>query len=323
MPGKDQFVTLVERNPFTLVGEGGQLEHEPRLAREGTLVHAQGLGREQLGIRRDLIPLLEPDDVARDEIARGDPVDRPVADHRDVMGKERGEELDGAFRAVLLDEAEHAVDDDDREDGPGQLRHPSEERDRAADPEQHGEEARELFEEAQAQRTAADLLEPVRAGDSQAPGRLGAVQARRGGPEEGQHVVVRQRAGPDRLLDRGQDPDQVFTCPRIAGPGDEGGVAEARLQAGHQADGDAALAEGRREHDDELGGLLAEQRRAGGQLHPAKGQVPRAPGQGVHQHDARPDGEQPWLVERRLLDGMQEVFSRTDRLGQADRVTDE
>ena len=49
--------------------------------------------------------------------------------------------------------------------GPGQLGHPSEERDRAADPQQDGEEARELFAEAQAQGTAANVLEPIRAGD--------------------------------------------------------------------------------------------------------------------------------------------------------------
>jgi hypothetical protein len=51
--------------------------------------------------------------------------------------------------------------------------------------------------------------------------------------------------------------------------------------------------------------------------------VPRARGQGVQERDAWSDGEQPWLVERRLLDGTQEVVSGTDGLGQADRVTQE
>src|SRR5262245_15309844 len=132
-----------------------------RLARERALVDAQPGGREQLTVAWHLVALLEPHEVAGHQRVGGDPHLAIVAPDGDEPRQHALEGLDRAFGAPLLEEAEHAVDDDHAEDAPSELGHAGEERERAAHPQEDREEAPELLEQPQQDALAPDALEPV------------------------------------------------------------------------------------------------------------------------------------------------------------------
>ncbi|AUX37512.1 uncharacterized protein SOCE836_097370 [Sorangium cellulosum] len=118
-----------------------------RLAREHREVDREAVCAEQDAVGRDDLPCREPDHVARDELARGHaPLGarpRDAGAHGDTA-HEAAHDLLGA---VLLEEREHAVEHDDRDDGEPELRGARGEGQPGAEPQQQRERVRELREE--------------------------------------------------------------------------------------------------------------------------------------------------------------------------------
>lgn len=96
---------------------GGGLFHAGGFAAEHRFVAEDAAAPEDAAVGGDAVARLEAEDVLRDHLAGGDAPGLPVA-HDDRPGcGELAELFEGAFGAVLLEEAEQGVDKDDRDDG--------------------------------------------------------------------------------------------------------------------------------------------------------------------------------------------------------------
>jgi len=97
---------------------GGFL-HGGGFAGQGGFVGAQGVSLDEAGVGRDAIPRFQEKDVAGDELPGGDLPDPPVPPHLHNGGGKAGERRHRLFGAVLLEEAEHRVQEDDGDDRDG------------------------------------------------------------------------------------------------------------------------------------------------------------------------------------------------------------
>jgi hypothetical protein len=153
-----------------------------------------------------------------------------VAGDRDDVGKQSLERLDRALGPVLLQKAEHAVDDDDDDDRPGELAEPPHECAPGRDPEEHREEAPELLQESDRQGTSPHALEAIRPAGDATPRRLGRRESARCRAENREDVRCRKRALAGRSV-AAERLDQLLTRRRAAHPVDACGVAQAGAQA--------------------------------------------------------------------------------------------
>jgi len=149
------------------------------------LVDPQLRLRDHPGVRRDVVPLGEDEDVPRDKFLRGDLRLAAVPSDVGAQRKDPPERLGRLLRLVLLPEAERAVDEVDDQHGDADLGHPGEERDAAADPQQDRHEVGELGEEFPVEGAPPWLPENVRPGPAKPVRGLLPRQPFRTGGEEG------------------------------------------------------------------------------------------------------------------------------------------
>jgi hypothetical protein len=124
------------------------------LAGERGVVRPEVIGLHEPEVRRDLVALGEPDNIARDHLFGGEFALPAAAANLDMKGQKLFERFERFFGAVLLDEGKDGVDHDDAEDGEAQGEHAlarvqvfRKEREPRGDPEEQGEKMRELAEE--------------------------------------------------------------------------------------------------------------------------------------------------------------------------------
>ena len=97
----------------------GVLLHGDRLTREGRLLDFEPCRLGQPHIGRDDSPRLQKHQVPRDYLRAGDGRDTAVAKYPGGGGGHLFQGLHGLLGAVLLDETDHRIEDDDDEDGDG------------------------------------------------------------------------------------------------------------------------------------------------------------------------------------------------------------
>ena len=122
----------------------GAADDRVDLAGERRVVDAQLRRVDEAGIRRDEVALLDDHQVARDERARVDLMPLPVADDLRLGREHVPERLDGLLGAVLLDEREDRVDQDDDDDRDAQGGLVGGECEHGRDPQQDGEHVDEM-----------------------------------------------------------------------------------------------------------------------------------------------------------------------------------
>ncbi len=128
-------------------------------------------------VGRDDVAGLQPEDVARHHLGRGhEQRASPAHDPRHGAGHPL-EGLDRLLGAVLLDEADDPVEDDDRQDHDGVLGVAQDRGDHGRDQQHDDHRVRELLEEQPPRWLAATLDQLVAAGPHQAGRRLGLGQA--------------------------------------------------------------------------------------------------------------------------------------------------
>ena len=198
---EDQVGDLGGGEPVLGDGVGG-LARGVRLAVQRGLVHLQVGARDDAGVGRDPVALREEHDVARDQVLGEHLLLPSPADHVGVGGQHLLQGLRRLAGAVLLPEAEDAVDDVDEPDGAAQLGQPRDERDGARHPQQDGHEMGEVGQEGQHGRALPGGFDQVLPVAPLALGGLLVGQAARTGPEQrerrvrrGPAYVVRKIAG--------------------------------------------------------------------------------------------------------------------------------
>ncbi len=87
------------------------LVHGVRFAGEERFVHLEAGRLEYGGVRGDLIPGPQHQDVVADDVGRGDVVDFTLAQHPCVWGVKNSQPVQGLLRPVFLDDADHGVAD--------------------------------------------------------------------------------------------------------------------------------------------------------------------------------------------------------------------
>ena len=116
------------------------------------MIGLEVVGLEDAGIGADLVPFLEDDDIAGDDVGGEDLLFLAVPDDPGIGGKHLLQGAGGLLRLELLEEGEEAVDQIDAADGDAQLRRTGEEGHNAAGPQQQchqaGEVGQQLFEQA-------------------------------------------------------------------------------------------------------------------------------------------------------------------------------
>ena len=117
------------------------------LARQRRHVHRKPVALDTLKIRTDPVTLGEHHQVVRHHLGGEDRSRDAVTDHRDALRQQVPETLGGSIGPMLLDECEDAVDHDDHEDRPAQLRQSAQDRQHARSPQHEGEEVNELGNE--------------------------------------------------------------------------------------------------------------------------------------------------------------------------------
>jgi hypothetical protein len=122
-------------------------DDRPRLAGQHRVVDAQlGLG-QQLRVRRDPVACAKQQQVAGNELLGRDLDLLSVTAHPGRLRQQALQRLRRSLRAVLLDEGEDRIDEDDDNDRRGQLRHPAHPRQRRPQPQEQGKQVDELDEE--------------------------------------------------------------------------------------------------------------------------------------------------------------------------------
>ena len=158
---REDEVGRLGRGEVVLEDGVGGLPHGIGLAREGRLVDLQVRGPDDARVGRDLVALGEEHHVTRDEVLGENLLLVAVADHIHVGREHLLQGLGRLARAVLLPEAEAAVDDVHEPDGDAELGHAGEERDEAGRPEEDCHEMREVREEGDDRRLLLDGLDEV------------------------------------------------------------------------------------------------------------------------------------------------------------------
>ena len=221
----EQHVVAVA-DPGIAVDRRGLLRHRHALAGERRLVGPQVRRLDQAGIRRDLVAGLDQHDVAGHDLVRRNPQPLAAADHRGFRRGQRHQRTHGFLGARFLDEAQHRIEDDDRENHDrlvGQrglariLQQPLDHRDHGRDQEDDDEEILELLQQPLPPGRFRRALEPVGTVLLQAALRFGRGEAERGvGCERGDHRLGRhlvrkrrhgaaRRRGVPAVLSRGLD----------------------------------------------------------------------------------------------------------------------
>ena len=85
------------------------LDHGVALPREQRLVQVQAVRLEHHGVRRDLVPAGEQQDVVQHDLLEGDPNGGTVAEHPRGVPAQQGDPVQLPLGGVLLDEADHHV----------------------------------------------------------------------------------------------------------------------------------------------------------------------------------------------------------------------
>ena len=194
-------VARLGRGAAARVGIGVPLDRG-RLAREEGQVEPEPLGQHDPRVGGDPIALLEHEQIARHELARGEVLVAPVAPHARAARHHRLERVERALRAALLPEPERAVQHDDARDRPPELGHPRDERQRRGRPEEQRHEVGDLGRDAAGGMRAGrrrELVRPVRR--EPRPRLVRAEPVRTGGqraerlvrPERGDHPPVHGR----------------------------------------------------------------------------------------------------------------------------------
>ena len=178
-------------------------------AGQGGVVDLEVVGLQHPGVDRDAVAFDEEQHVAGHQLGRGNPPLAAVAQGGRFLGEQGGQRPGGPFGPVLLDEAERAVDDHDRDDRPAELGHLADEGQHRGHPEQQREEVEELGGELAWEARSSGLREPVRTCELQPCGGLLVRQAAGVDPQLPQDRLGRwQRRQPrQRCLatDRGRD----------------------------------------------------------------------------------------------------------------------
>ena len=195
-------------------GDDGRLARLPDSNRIGMARHRQGFtgehrqveaelnGRDQAGIGRHLIPLLQQDPITGHQQLSGELDGQAIAPEPHLARQGALEGLEGALGLVVLPEGKQAVDQHHRPDGPAELGGTRRKCQGAGHPEQQGHEVHQLVNEAQQQGTAAQAGQAVGAEPLEAPLGLPLAQALGRGLQRRRH-----RGGgkaPDRLAGREQ-----------------------------------------------------------------------------------------------------------------------
>ncbi len=147
-------------------------------------IHPDTIAGNQSAIRRHVIALFDQDDVPGNQAFGGGCDQLPVAHDFDVLREQLAQGGNGALGAIFLPEGERTVDQDDGDDGDAELPHAlartarlGEKGQPGSQPQDQGEEVRELAQEAPPLRFAADRLDAVAAVFLKAPLRFSGGQA--------------------------------------------------------------------------------------------------------------------------------------------------
>ena len=176
----------------------GRLVHRHALTGERRLVDPEVVGLHDATVGRDAVALLEDDEVARHELVSPDPAQLPVAHDARLRHRQPAQRVDTALGAVVLDEPEQAVEDDDGGDEPrvapvvlGRVEQADHREDDDRADQDEDERVAHLVEQQPPRRRRGTLGEGVRADPRQALGGLMGSQAARARAERGQDVVDR------------------------------------------------------------------------------------------------------------------------------------
>jgi hypothetical protein len=125
------------------------------------------------------------------ELDGGDALSSSLAEHGDAPWQQIVQPIGGSVGAVLLQECEQTVENDDDEDGEPELRHAGENRQTAGDPEHHRKEVNELRQQTPPPRDGSHAWQHVRAGNPPAQFDFGEREAVR-------HPITPTRQRPRR-----------------------------------------------------------------------------------------------------------------------------
>jgi hypothetical protein len=121
--------------------------HRSGFSRERRQIETKSVARNDARIGRHGLALRQHEDIARHDLARTDHLHGTIAPHRNLPGQQRLQCFGCPLYFVLLPVAEQAVDDDDRQDRPSQLRHPGQERQQRARPQEQRKQVNEVCPE--------------------------------------------------------------------------------------------------------------------------------------------------------------------------------
>jgi hypothetical protein len=169
--------------------------HRCGLAGDGGVVGRQGDALDQPAVGRHGIALMQPDDVARHQLAARDLEQRTAALDRDRVRQEPAEGGERAFSAKFLPGREQAVEQDHADDRQRQRAHTfarlpgfGKERQAGAEPEDDGEKMGELAKETDNLRRPVDPLDFIGPEGRETPLRLIGGKAFQPAMQAGQRV---------------------------------------------------------------------------------------------------------------------------------------
>jgi hypothetical protein len=147
------------------------------LAGQGRVVDLEVIGGLHPAVDRHPVALGEQQDVAWDQLGRGDPPLAAIAQGRRLLREQRRQRPGGPLGPVLLHEAEGAIDQHHGDDRPAEQGHLADKGQHRRHPKQQREEVEQLGCELTWEAGPAGLGEPVRTGLRQPRGRLLVGQA--------------------------------------------------------------------------------------------------------------------------------------------------
>ena len=139
-----------------------------RFAGDRRVVDANPERFDQAAVRRDVVALLQQDDLARDELVREQPHRPALAQDVDLLRQQVSQRGKRALDPELLPERKQPTDQDDRHDRVAHLGHAvgrvapfGQKGQRRCEPQDQGEEVSELLQKAQEHRFAGNFLHPI------------------------------------------------------------------------------------------------------------------------------------------------------------------